>query len=52
MTKKLIQEFLTMRVQVVFPFIALLMLSGCSTVGEVYDWAFDDDEDDSKSCDY
>ena len=38
-----------MRIQIVFPFIALLLLSGCSTVGEVYDWAFDDDEDDVKA---
>lgn len=49
MTKKINIGVFFMRIQVVFPFIALLLLSGCSTVGEVYDWAFDDDEDDVKA---
>ena len=38
-----------MNIKLVFPFIAFLMFSGCSTVGDVYDWAFDDGENEAKA---
>ena len=33
-----------MKIKVIFSLMVLLLVSGCSTVGEVYDWAFDKDD--------
>jgi len=30
-----------MKIKVIFSLMVFLLVSGCSTVGEVYDWAFD-----------
>ena len=38
-----------MNIKVVFPFIALLMISGCSTVSDVYDWAFDENGEEEQT---
>jgi len=38
-----------MNIKVVFPFIALLMISGCSTVSDVYDWAFDENGEEGQT---
>ena len=38
-----------MKFKIFFPIIAFLMISGCSTVNEVYDWAFDDGEEDTET---
>tara|TARA_B100001996_G_C18646871_1_gene587753 strand:- start:1163 stop:1474 length:312 start_codon:yes stop_codon:yes gene_type:complete len=38
-----------MNIKVVFPFIAFLMISGCSTVSDVYDWAFDENQEDEQT---
>ena len=33
-----------MNIKVIFSFIVLLLLSGCSTIGDLKDWAFDEKE--------
>ena len=33
-----------MKIKVIFSLMVFLLVSGCSTVGEVYDWAFDKDD--------
>lgn len=38
-----------MNIKVVFPFIAFLMISGCSTVSDVYDWAFDENGEEGQT---
>ena len=38
-----------MNIKVVFPLIALLMISGCSTVSDVYDWAFDENGEEEQT---
>ena len=38
-----------MNIKVVFPLIALLMISGCSTVSDVYDWAFDENGEEGQT---
>jgi len=38
-----------MNIKVVFPFIVFLMISGCSTVSDVYDWAFDENEENEQT---
>jgi hypothetical protein len=38
-----------MNIKLVFPFIVFLMISGCSTVSDVYDWAFDENEENEQT---
>ena len=33
-----------MNIKVIFSFIYILSLSGCSTIGDLKDWAFDEKE--------
>ena len=38
-----------MNFKLFIPLFIFLIISGCSTVGEVYDWAFDKDDVDEET---
>jgi len=38
-----------MNIKAGFIFIVFLTVSGCSTIGDVYDWAFDEDVDEKQT---
>ena len=37
-----------MNIKVIFSFIIFLLLSGCSTIGDLKDWAFDEEDAEEK----